>query len=175
MAYGIIKQSDGYIWLYSEPGQGTTVKVYLPRVTQPLDLTTSEPDMPLGQGEHILVVEDEEAVRTMTRRTLEEVGYRVLEAATGRQGLELLTAGDYEIDLVICDVVLPEMTGHELGRCLEAIRPELPILYMSGYPGLEVVERALVAKDAPFIEKPFTPESLAFAVHSLLERTAHRA
>jgi PAS domain S-box-containing protein len=175
MAYGIIKQSDGYIWLYSEPGQGTTVKVYLPMVTQPLDFSTSEPEMPLGQGEHILVVEDEEAVRTMTRRTLEEVGYRVLEAATGRQGLELVTAADYEIDLILCDVVLPEMTGHELGRCLEAVRPELPILYMSGYPGLEVVERGLVAKDAPFIEKPFTPESLALAVRSLLERTAHRA
>jgi two-component system, cell cycle sensor histidine kinase and response regulator CckA len=76
------------------------------------------------------------------------------------------------VNLVLCDVILPEMAGHELGRCLEAVRPELPILYMSGYPGLEVVERGLIAREAPFLEKPFSPESLASAVRALLERRA---
>jgi DNA-binding NtrC family response regulator len=116
-----------------------------------------------------LVVEDEEAVRTLARRTLEEAGYRVVEAERGRQGLEVVTGSDREVDLVLCDVILPEMTGHELGRCLEAVQPELPVLYMSGYPGLEVVERGLIAREAPFLEKPFTPESLARAVRGLLE------
>jgi PAS domain S-box-containing protein len=142
MAYGIIKQSDGYIWLYSEPGRGTTVKVYLP------------------------------VVRTLARRCLEEAGYRVMEAAAGREGLELVTTSNGQVDLVLCDVILPEMTGHELGRSLEAIRPTLPILYMSGYPGLEVVKRGLIAREAPFLEKPFSPESLASAVRGLLDRKA---
>jgi PAS domain S-box-containing protein len=172
MAYGIIKQSDGYIWLYSEPGRGTTVKVYLPVVTQPLEQMGEQREMPRGQGETILVVEDEEAVRTLARRCLEEAGYRVMEAAAGREGLELVTTRDGQVDLVLCDVILPEMTGHELGRFLEAIRPELPILYMSGYPGLEVVKRGLIPREAPFLEKPFSPESLATAVRGLLD---HRA
>jgi two-component system, cell cycle sensor histidine kinase and response regulator CckA len=172
MAYGIIKQSGGYIWLYSEPDRGTTVKVYLPVVTRPLDRVGEQEEMPRGQGETILVVEDDEAVRTLARRCLEEAGYRVLEAAAGREGLELVTASDGQVDLVLCDVILPGMTGHELGRCLETFRPELPILYMSGYPGLEVLERGLIAREAPFLEKPFSPESLALAVRGLLD---HRA
>jgi PAS domain S-box-containing protein len=172
MAYGIIKQSDGYIWLYSEPGRGTTVKVYLPVVTQRLDQAGEQKEMPRGQGETILVVEDEEAVRTLARRCLEEAGYRVMEAAAGREGLELVTASNGQVDLVLCDVILPEMTGHELGRSLEGIRPELPILYMSGYSGLEVLKRGLIAREAPFLEKPFSPESLASAVRGLLDRKA---
>ena len=172
MAYGIIKQSDGYIWLYSEPGRGTTVKVYLPVVTQRLDQVGEQEEMPRGQGETILVVEDEEAVRTLARRCLEEAGYRVMEAVAGREALELVTTSNGRVDLVLCDVILPEMTGHELGRSLEAIRPELPILYMSGYPGLEVVKRGLITREAPFLEKPFSPESLASAVRGLLDRMA---
>jgi two-component system cell cycle sensor histidine kinase/response regulator CckA len=170
MAYGIIKQSDGYIWLYSEPGQGTTVKVYLPRVLQPLEQSDRKVDLPRGQGETILVVEDEDAVRSLTRRTLEEAGYRVVEAAAGKQGLEVVNASNGQVDLVLCDVILPGMTGRELGRCLEASRPELPVLYMSGYPGQEVLERGLIAREAPFLEKPFTPETLTSAVRGLLDR-----
>jgi PAS domain S-box-containing protein len=170
-AYGIVKQSGGYIWLYSEPGRGTTVKLYLPSVTEPLDRPARPPTPPQGQGETILVVEDEEAVRTLARRTLEDAGYRVLEAESGSQGLELAAAPDSKVALVLCDVILPEMSGHELGRHLTATRPQLPVLYMSGFPGLEVVERGLVAREAPFIEKPFTPESLALTVRRLLDQT----
>ena len=165
-AYGIVKQSGGYIWLYSEPGHGTTVKVYLPRVTEPASRPSRPVVPPPGQGERILVVEDEEAVRILARRTLEEIGYQVLEAASGRAALQLVM--DAGVDLILCDVILPEMSGHELGRRLEGIRPEVPVLYMSGYPGLEVVERGLIAHDAPFIEKPFTADSLARSVRDLL-------
>jgi two-component system, cell cycle sensor histidine kinase and response regulator CckA len=169
MAYGIIKQSGGYIWLYSEPRLGTTVKVYLPRASDPADQPQQPQETPRGRGETILVVEDEEAVRTLTRRQLEEVGYGVLEAVSGREALELLSA-DSQIDLVLCDVVLPEMGGTELGRRVSAMRRKIPILYMSGYPGPEVVERGLITKHAPFLEKPFTPETLGSAVRRLLDQ-----
>jgi PAS domain S-box-containing protein len=165
-AYGIVKQSGGYIWLYSEPGHGTSVKLYLPRVSDPLSRPSRPIAAPRGQGETILVVEDEEAVRTLARRTLEEAGYEVLEAATGREGLKVLLSAP--VDMVLCDVILPEMSGHELGRRLVVIRPEVPILYMSGYPGLDVAERGLIAHDAPFIEKPFTAAGLAQSVRGLL-------
>jgi two-component system, cell cycle sensor histidine kinase and response regulator CckA len=167
-AYGIVKQSGGYIWLYSEPGQGTSVKVYLPKISDPVSRPSRPVAAPRGAGELLLVVEDEEAVRTLTRRTLEEAGYSVLEAENGRAGLELLLSND--IDLVLCDVILPEMSGHELGRRIGSVRPGLPILYMSGYPGLEVVERGLIAHDAPFIEKPFTAADLASSVRTLLNQ-----
>jgi CheY-like chemotaxis protein len=167
-AYGIIKQSGGYIWLYSEPGQGTAVKVYLPQVVDPVSRPSRPVTPPRGEGETILVVEDEDAVRTLARRTLEEAGYRVLVAANGRSALELLQGA--EVDLVLCDVILPEMSGHELGRRITSLRSDLPILYMSGYPGLEVVERGLIAHDAPFIEKPFTAAGLASSVRGLLSQ-----
>lgn len=167
-AYGIIKQSGGYIWLYSEPGQGTAVKVYLPEVLDPVGRPSRPLPVPRGEGETLLVVEDEEAVRNLARRTLEEAGYRVLVAANGRAALELLTGSN--VALILCDVILPEMSGHELGRRIASIRPELPVLYMSGYPGLEVVERGLIAEDAPFIEKPFTAAALASSVRGLLNQ-----
>ena len=167
-AYGIIKQSGGYIWLYSEPGQGTAVKVYLPQVLDPVGRPSRPVTAPRGEGETILVVEDEDAVRILAQRTLEEAGYRVLVAASGRSALELLQGAD--ADLLLCDVILPEMSGHELGRRITALRPDLPILYMSGYPGLEVVERGLIAHDAPFIEKPFTAAGLASSVRGLLSQ-----
>ena len=165
-AYGIVKQSGGYIWLYSEPGHGTSVKVYLPQVWDPLSRPSRPLVAPRGEGETILVVEDEEAVRTLARRTLEEAGYDVLEAANGREALRLVMSAP--LDLVLCDVILPEMSGHELGRRMAVVRPDVPVLYMSGYPGLEVVERGLIAHDAPFIEKPFTAGGLAQSVRLVL-------
>jgi CheY-like chemotaxis protein len=142
--------------------------LYLPKVTDPVTRPSRPLTIPRGEGEILLVVEDEEAVRILARRTLEEAGYRVLEAATGRAGLELILKT--EIHLILCDVILPEMSGHELGRRVAAARPDIPILYMSGYPGLEVVERGLIAQDAPFIEKPFTASGLASAVRGLLNQ-----
>jgi PAS domain S-box-containing protein len=174
-AYGIIKQSNGYIWLYSEPGHGTTVKVYLPTVTDPADRPVGSVEAPRGRGEAILVVEDEDAVRLLARRSLESAGYEVMEAVDGKEGLDVMLSSDSRVALVLCDVILPELSGHEFGRRLGTIRPNVPVLYMSGYPGLEVVERGLIARDAPFIEKPFTPEGLASAVRRLLDRApSHR-
>jgi len=170
-AYGIVKQSGGYIWLYSEPDQGTTVKVYLPMVTDPLESAPAPIDIPRGSGETILVVEDEEAVRILARRTLEEAGYRVMEAANGKEGLEMMRTTDSRVGLVLCDVILPGFSGPEFVRKLASLRPEVPVLYMSGYPGLEVVERGLIAREAPFLEKPFSPDSLASAVRRLLDRS----
>ena len=172
-AYGIVKQSGGYIWLYSELGQGTSVKVYLPKVSDPVGRPSRPVSAPQSHGETLLVVEDEESVRTLTRRTLEEAGYEVLEAANGRTGLEMILTA--KIDLVLCDVILPEMSGHELGRRIAAVRPQIPVLYMSGYPGLEVVERGLIAHDAPFIEKPFTAGGLANAIRGLLDADGAKA
>ncbi|HET6837115.1 MAG TPA: response regulator [Gemmatimonadales bacterium] len=169
-AYGIVKQSDGYIWLYSEPEQGTTVKVYLPRVTAALEPPRLPAEPPRGQGETILVVEDEEAVRTLVRRTLVDAGYQVVEAQNGKQGVESVLTADPPVALVLCDVVLPEMSGDALGRRLASIRPGLPVLYMSGYPGLEIVQRGMISKEVPFIEKPFNAENLARAVRRLLDR-----
>lgn len=168
-AYGIIKQSEGYIWLYSEPGQGTSVKVYLPLADGAVEQPRPVSEPPRGQGETILVVEDEEAVRSLVRRTLEDAGYKVVEAVDGKEGLNRVLAADPQVGLVLCDVVLPEMSGDALGRRLASIRPELPILYMSGYPGLEVVERGMIAREVPFIEKPFNAENLALAVRRLLD------
>jgi len=169
-AYGIVKQSGGYIWLYSEPGHGTTVKVYLPLVSDPLDLPIRLPEAPPGEGETVLVVEDEETVRTLARRTLEEAGYSVMDARDGKEALELLSSTNSDIDLVLCDVVLPELSGPELGRCMSEMRRQVPVLYMSGYPGPEMVDRGLIQGEAPFIEKPFTPETLAAAVRRLLDK-----
>ena len=173
MAYGIIKQSEGYIWLYSEPEMGTTVKVYLPAASDPADQPQIPAAAPPGRGETILVVEDEESVRTLTRRTLEEVGYGVVEAANGREAIDLLQSDDSQVDLVLCDVVLPEMGGTELGHRVEALSRKVPILYMSGYPGPEMVERGLITRQAPFIEKPFTPESLGSAVRRVLDGSSN--
>jgi two-component system, cell cycle sensor histidine kinase and response regulator CckA len=171
-AYGIIKQSGGYIWLYSEPGHGTTVKLYLPAVGDPVDQPTQPIVAPRGRGEVVLVVEDEDAVRMLARRTLEAAGYDVMEAVDGQEGLDLVLSSEERIALVLCDIILPELSGHEFGRRLGTMRPSIPVLYMSGYPGHEVVERGLIARDAPFIEKPFTPESLASAVRRLLDLQA---
>jgi CheY-like chemotaxis protein len=118
----------------------------------------------------VVVAEDEPLVRMLARRTLEMHGYRVLEAGDGRAALALLeqTGG---VDLVVTDAVMPHLSGRALGEIVALRWPGLPVLYMSGYPGKEVVDRGLVHPDAPFIAKPFTPETLAQRVREVLDRT----
>jgi DNA-binding NtrC family response regulator len=116
------------------------------------------------------VVEDEEAVRTLVHRTLVDSGYQVVEATNGKQGMECVLAANPPVALVVCDVVLPEMSGDALGRRLASVRPELPVLYMSGYPGSEMVKRGVISREVPFIEKPFNAEHLARVVRRLLDR-----
>jgi CheY-like chemotaxis protein len=172
VVYGIIKQSGGYIWLYSELGIGTSVKIYLPLVDLPTDTPAVTGVAQRGRGEAILVIEDEGSVRAMACRALEEAGYECVEAADGKEGLEIIGTHTINLDLVLCDVVMPDTNGQELGRRAAELRPELPILYMSAFPGSEVVTRGLIAADAAFIEKPFLPNDLAAAVRGMLDASS---
>jgi signal transduction histidine kinase len=171
-AYGIVKQNDGYIWLYSEPGLGTTVKIYLPAIAEPAVADPTPRPMTAGGSERVLVVEDEEMVRGLARRALESQGYEVLSAASGVEALALLARTAPSVDLVLCDLVMPDMNGYELGRRLAAEAPGTPVLYMSGYMGPDAALRGLLPSDAAFIQKPFTPEGLGAGVRMVLETPA---
>jgi two-component system cell cycle sensor histidine kinase/response regulator CckA len=172
--YGIVKQSDGFIWCYTEPGLGTTFKIYLPRAgARVTPVPPARPAVELRGGqETILVVEDEDVVRALACRGLREHGYTVLEARHGLEALEQVERNHRPIDLVISDVVMPELSGRELGTRLGALRPELPILYMSGYTGEDVIQRGLLEPGVPFQQKPFTPDGLARKVREMLDRRA---
>lgn len=169
-AYGIVKQSSGYIWAYSEPGEGTVFKVYLPQVAAPSETqAVEELQQPARGSETILVVEDEEVVRDLACRVLREFGYTVLEARNGTEALRLVTGEGQNIRMVVSDVVMPGMGGRELGARLGLLRPDLPILFMSGYTGDDVVERGLLAPGSPLESKPFTPTRLAWKVREMLD------
>jgi PAS domain S-box-containing protein len=170
--YGIVKQSGGYVWVYSEPGLGSTFKVYLPLASGSPALATPTPQPPRASGEMVLVVEDEPAVREMTARALREYGYRVVEASDGEEGLARLRERDNGIRLVVADVVMPGMDGPELARRAASLRPGLQVLFMSGYTDDEVVRRGLLDAGQPFLHKPFTPEALGEQVAALLRRRA---
>ena len=169
--YGIVKQSGGFIWCYSEPRLGSTFKVYLPvlQVAPVAMPPASKPVAPRGGSETVLVVEDEDVVRSMTCRGLREHGYTVLEARNGAEALAVVEENLGSIDLVVSDVVMPEVGGRELAARLTLLDPALPVLYMSGYTGEDVVQRGLMDADAPFQQKPFTPDGLARSVRELLD------
>jgi two-component system cell cycle sensor histidine kinase/response regulator CckA len=175
--YGIVKQSGGYIWVYSEPGEGSVFKVYLPEIGPSLAAETPAPvcaTAPLSGSETILVIEDEDIVRNLACRGLRDHGYNVVEAHNGAQGLRYIREHPGVIDLVISDVVMPEMGGRELGQSLATVEADLPILYMSGYTGEDVIQRGLLAPGAPFQQKPFTPAALAAKVRSMLDQDSPR-
>ncbi len=167
--YGIVKQSEGYVWAYSEPGHGATFKVYLPLTG--LGPQPAEPHVerqPMASGELILVVEDEAPVRQIAARVLSEAGYRVLQAEGGRHALELVRRTETPIDLVLTDVVMPSMSGPELAAAIAELRPGLPVLFTSGYTDAEIFRRGLLAPDAAFLSKPFTAAGLVLAVQERL-------
>jgi two-component system cell cycle sensor histidine kinase/response regulator CckA len=167
--YGIVQQSGGYVWLYSEPGHGTTFKIYLPRVDEP----TGQPlprEMPktLTGTETILLVEDEAMMRPLVNGILEKRGYRVLVAQNATEALTLARQHDGPIHLLLTDVVMPGNSGPELAARLVASRPETAVLYMSGYTDDATVRHGLLDRGLNYIQKPFTPSALAQKVRQVL-------
>ncbi|MCC7262616.1 MAG: PAS domain S-box protein [Candidatus Latescibacteria bacterium] len=170
--FGIVKQSEGHIEVYSETGVGTGFKIYLPAVD-----AEAAPARPAGQDEvpsgheTILVAEDEQGLRRLAREILEGYGYRVLEAANGREGLELALAQEDQIDLLLTDIVMPEMGGRDLAAALQARCPGLKVLFMSGYIDDAVVRHGIVGAGETFLHKPFSPAALGRKVRQLLDHT----
>ena len=170
--HGIVRQSGGHIWVYSELGKGTTFKIYLPIVhSVPVaSEQTVRIDLPRAKGT-ILVVEDENGVRRLACRVLRDLGYRVLEAPDGQTAIDIV-AGAQAIDLILLDVVMPEMDGPAVANKARTIRPDIPILYMSGYTENAIVHHGILDSDKPFIAKPFTSSALDLKIHTLL--SAHK-
>jgi CheY-like chemotaxis protein len=168
-AYGIVKQSGGYVWVYSEPRHGTTFKVYLPKVqAQPSTKPEAQPVDPAPRGrETVLLVEDEEMVRTLVRQVLTWHGYHVLEARTGEEALKIIERND-QLDLLLTDVIMPGMSAIELVKIVESKRPDLKVIYMSGYTDHAIVRNGLLAGNVPFLQKPFAPDRLAHKVREVL-------
>ena len=169
--YGIVKQSGGYIWAYSELGHGTTFKIYLPRVAETAQApeSTPSPPTPVGGSETVLVVEDQDEVRRLTKRVLEARGYTVLAARNGAEALEIVGRHATQIHLMITDVVMPGMNGRELAQLACARRSDLKVLYVSGYTGEAVLQHRLLEPGVAFLQKPFTPDALARKTREVLD------
>jgi len=170
--YGIVRHSEGQIWVYSEPGKGTTFKVYLPRIDQAVELIapTQVPVDELSRGsETILLAEDEEAVRSFARELLESRGYEVLEAKGGHEALEVGGRYKKRIHLLLTDVVMPQMSGPELVKHLAPLHPETKVLYISGYADHAVVQHGLLDPSKVFLPKPFTADVLARKLREVLD------
>ena len=173
--YGIVKQTGGYIWVYSEPELGTTFRIYLPVATTTPDAESPRPPAPGARpDEVVLVAEDEEMVRGIMARTLRECGYVVLEAADGPEALRTVQESERPISLIVADVVMPRLGGRELGARLAKIRPDIPILYTSGYTGMDVIRRGLLDEGREFLQKPLAPEALARKVRQMLDARVSR-
>jgi CheY-like chemotaxis protein len=169
--YGIVKQSGGNIWVYSEPGQGTTLKIYLPQVDESLDELREEVVREVSRGdETILLVEDEDAVRKLAVRVLKRQGYKVLEAPDGGKAFMLCEAYKEPIHLILTDVVMPGMSGRKLVDGLKEIHPEIKVLYMSGYTDNAILHHGILEPGINFIQKPFTVESLHRKVREVLDK-----
>jgi PAS domain S-box-containing protein len=170
--YGIVKQSGGSLWVYSEMGKGTTFKIYLPRVDEIIESDALEGEsaqVSRGQ-ETVLLVEDEEVVRNLSREILETYGYSVLVASNGKEGLRIGEEFPGKIDLVITDVIMPLMGGPEMTESFKASRPETRVLFMSGFTDDAIVHHGVLDESVSFLQKPFSLESLASKAREVLDQ-----
>jgi CheY-like chemotaxis protein len=170
--YGIVKQSGGYVWVYSEPGRGTSFKVYLPRIEEETALPSLESVAesranPRG-SETVLLVEDEKGVRELAREYLQMIGYSVIEAENGHAALELASRHNGKIHLLMTDVVMPGISGRELSERVRTVRPDMRVLFMSGYTDQAVVHHGILEPDAVLLQKPFTLNALALKLREIL-------
>jgi CheY-like chemotaxis protein len=168
--YGIVKQNNGFINVYSEPGQGTTCKIYLPRHAGEIEETVSESaaELLFGMGEIILLVEDELKIIKMGKMMLEKLGYQVLTAETPGRAMELAREHAGKIHLLMTDVVMPDMNGRDLAQKLQALYPDLKVLFMSGYTANVIAHHGVLDEGVSFIQKPFSRKELAKKVREAL-------
>jgi CheY-like chemotaxis protein len=171
-AYGIVRQSGGHIWVYSEPGQGSSFKICLPLVADEPEREVARPE-PAGDAargaEVVLLVEDAPRVREVVREILEMSGYAVLEARDGAEALEISARHPGRIHLMVTDVVMPQMSGRELAVQMASLRPDVRVLFMSGYTDSAIVRHGVLDPGTAFISKPFTPDALAAKVREVLD------
>jgi two-component system, cell cycle sensor histidine kinase and response regulator CckA len=174
--YGIVKQSGGSIWVYSELGRGTTFKVYLPQLeasTSKSEDSIAEVSIPRG-SETILLVEDEEMVRGLTRKILDQAGYKVFDVSRGEDAIRWCRENKQKIDLLLTDVVMPETSGKEVADRLSDLRPGLKVLFMSGYTDQAIVHHGVLDSNVEFIQKPFTPAALGKKVRDVLDANGNK-
>lgn len=173
MVYGIVQQAGGHIWVYSEPRRGTTFKIYLPSAEHKLGAETKMEEevlTPRREGVTVLLVEDDELMRQLTRQLLEEHGYRILEAKDGQDALAIARSHSGHIDLLLTDVVMRGLGGPELVSRLNGSRPNMKTVYMSGYTGELIGREDIAARGIPLLEKPFTRAGLLQTLHQALEQ-----